>query len=44
MPTAYTTAQKSAIQQYAALTQADSRSAAKILKQHNWNLESAANA
>ncbi|GAB7339577.1 hypothetical protein MBLNU457_6180t2 [Dothideomycetes sp. NU457] len=44
MPTAYTTAQKSAIQQYAALTQVDARSAAKVLKHHNWNLESAANA
>ena len=44
MPPAYTAAQKTAIQQYAALTQSDKSSAAKVLRQHNWNLESAANA
>lgn len=44
MPPAYTAAQKTAIQSYASLTQSDKTSSAKVLKQHNWDVQAAANA
>lgn len=44
MPPAYTAAQKAAIQSLSSLTQADKTSSAKVLKQHNWDVQAAANA
>lgn len=44
MPPAYTSTQKSAISEFTGVTQADKSSAAKMLKQHNWNVGAAVNA
>ncbi|KAF2225793.1 Cullin binding-domain-containing protein [Elsinoe ampelina] len=44
MPPSYTAAQKGAISQYVALTQTDKTTAAKLLKQFNWDVQQAANA
>lgn len=43
MPPSYTSAQKAAISQYVALTQTDKTTAAKLLKQYNWDVQTAAN-
>ncbi|KAL1628615.1 Scaffold-type E3 ligase [Neofusicoccum ribis] len=43
MPPAYTTAQKSAIQQVVNFTSCDRTTAARILRNHNWNAEQAIN-
>jgi len=43
MPPAYTSQQKAQILQFTGLTQADKHTAAKLLKQSNWNVQSAAN-
>ncbi|PNS19296.1 hypothetical protein CAC42_2473 [Sphaceloma murrayae] len=43
MPPSYSSAQKAAIQQYVALTQSDKTTAAKLLKQYNWDVQAAAN-
>lgn len=43
MPPAYSTPQKAAISQFSALTQADKSSAARFLKQYDWNVQNAAN-
>ncbi|KAI9667344.1 MAG: Scaffold-type E3 ligase [Bathelium mastoideum] len=43
MPPAYTPTQKTAISQFTSFTQADSKTAARVLKSHNWNLEAAIN-
>jgi DCN1-like protein 1/2 len=44
MPPAYTSQQKSAISDFTSYTQADKATAAKILKVHNWHVNSAVNA
>jgi len=44
MPPAYTAQQKSCISEFASFTQADKSTAAKVLKQHNWNTQAAVNA
>jgi len=44
MPAAYTSAQKLAISEYTSVTQSDKSAAAKVLKQHNWDVSSAVNA
>ncbi|GAB7354151.1 hypothetical protein MBLNU459_g4709t2 [Dothideomycetes sp. NU459] len=44
MPPAYTTQQKTAISQITGATGLDRTAAAKLLKQHGWNIEIAANA
>jgi DCN1-like protein 1/2 len=44
MPPAYTSAQTKAITEFSSVTQASPSTAAKILKQHNWNVGAAANA
>lgn len=41
---AYTAAQKTAIQSYSSLTQSDKTTSAKVLKQHDWDVQAAANA
>jgi len=43
MPGPYTSTQKAAIGEYTSVTQADKSSAAKALKQHNWNIGAAIN-
>ncbi|EME47438.1 hypothetical protein DOTSEDRAFT_146076 [Dothistroma septosporum NZE10] len=43
MPPAYTSQQKSAIAEVSNVTQADKSTAAKLLKQHNWNVGAAVN-
>ncbi|KAK8241935.1 hypothetical protein HDK77DRAFT_483098 [Phyllosticta capitalensis] len=43
MPPAYTAAQKAAIQQVVNFTNSDRTTAARILRNHNWNAEQAIN-
>lgn len=43
MPPAYTSSQKSAIAEFSNVTQADKSTAAKLLKQHSWNVGAAVN-
>ncbi|KAI7086846.1 hypothetical protein KC356_g4676 [Hortaea werneckii] len=43
MPAAYTAQQKSAISEFTSVTQSDKTTAAKILRQHNWNVGGAIN-
>lgn len=43
MPAAYTAQQKNAIAEFVSVTQCDKSSAAKLLKQANWNVGAAAN-
>ncbi|KAK7519342.1 Cullin binding-domain-containing protein [Phyllosticta citriasiana] len=43
MPPAYTAAQKAAIQQVVSFTNSDRTTAARILRNHNWNAEQAIN-
>ncbi|KAF4308056.1 hypothetical protein GTA08_BOTSDO03756 [Botryosphaeria dothidea] len=43
MPPAYTTAQKAAIQQVVNFTSCERTTAARILRNHNWNAEQAIN-
>ncbi|EMC97902.1 hypothetical protein BAUCODRAFT_86079 [Baudoinia panamericana UAMH 10762] len=43
MPAAYNSQQKAAINEFVTVTQSDKSTAAKILKQHNWNVSAAAN-
>jgi len=43
MPGPYTSTQKAAIAEFTSVTQADKSSAAKMLKQQNWNVTSAIN-
>lgn len=44
MPPAYTAAQKTAIQSFVDFTSTDRTTAAKVLRQHGWNVQVAANA
>lgn len=44
MPAAYTSQQKNAIAEFVGVTQSDKSTAAKILKQHNWQTGAAVNA
>ena len=44
MPAALTTAQKTAINEFSSVTQGDKTTAAKLLKQYNWNVSAAVNA
>ncbi|KAK1066153.1 Scaffold-type E3 ligase [Friedmanniomyces endolithicus] len=44
MPAIYSSAQKAAITEFTSVTQVDKSSAAKLLKQHNWNASAAVNA
>ncbi|KAK0272182.1 Scaffold-type E3 ligase [Friedmanniomyces endolithicus] len=44
MPAIYSSAQKAAIAEFTSVTQVDKSSAAKLLKQHNWNASAAVNA
>lgn len=44
MPGSYNTAQKSAISEFVSVTQTDKNTAAKVLKQHNWNTSAAVDA
>lgn len=44
MPASYNSTQKSAISEFTGVTQSDKNSAAKVLKQHNWNVAAAVNA
>lgn len=43
MPTAYTPLQKAAIQRYIEIANVDKATAARTLKQHNWDVQAAAN-
>ncbi|GAB7357986.1 hypothetical protein MBLNU230_g0153t1 [Neophaeotheca triangularis] len=43
MPASYTPQQKAAIQQFVGITTADKSSAAKVLRQYNWNVDAAVN-
>jgi len=43
MPGPYNSAQKAAIAEFTSVTQADKSSAAKLLKQQNWNVSAAIN-
>ncbi|KAF2762572.1 hypothetical protein EJ05DRAFT_495451 [Pseudovirgaria hyperparasitica] len=44
MPAAYKAAEKAVIYKFVEITQADQKTAAKILKSHGWNVDSALNA
>ncbi|KAK1052051.1 Scaffold-type E3 ligase [Friedmanniomyces endolithicus] len=44
MPAIYSSTQKAAITEFTSVTQVDKSSAAKLLKQHNWNASAAVNA
>lgn len=44
MPPVYTTAQKSALNEFTSITQADRTTATKVLKQANWSVGAAVNA
>lgn len=44
MPSPLTTQQKNAVIEYTSITQSDKSSAAKLLKQCNWNVGAAVNA
>jgi DCN1-like protein 1/2 len=44
MPSVHTPQQKSAISEFISVTQSDKSSAAKVLKQYQWNVGAAVNA